>query len=917
MSECIFKSIYFPKDRTRASKSVRVTISIPTKLNQDGFPETFLTYAQSLSSRNFRLALGDPFLEDLEQQAEIERKSLSDICINLLLQHYNKCTFLHTDSNPISEEFTLPLDLSFLKPVNQNKQKHGDIGVTFRESHHQGVHSWYPYVEGFSATYVRDALLRNGSLPRTIYDPFGGAGTTQLVASCLGVNSFYSEVNPFMAFVAETKLTAASWAKNNLETVREVAEEYLCNITPEQLEKICVDVDVKSFEAAFPERNFFEEKHLRHLLAARNFAQTVAGQVPHVYSLLVLACAANAVHSSNMTRRADLRRRRANEYKTRIVDVSAFITKTVRQMIEDIERLPVRMAKTIKVSSDCRQIPPEFVNSFDMVITSPPYLNGTNYFRNTKIELWLLDFIKSEKDLAGFRRQAITAGINNVNCSTSNYNKFDSVETIAKQLDKCSKDKRIPLLIRGYFSDMQDFLSVVYGTLVPEGLFFLDIGDSKFYGVHVPTDILLAEIAESIGFIVKHKHLLAKRYSKDKSELVQVELVLQKPAQSFATPTIYNINDIHSKIDSFAKSLPYKATPYNSRIWGHKLHSLCSYQGKLKPAIAHWLVKTFVPENGRVLDPLGGVGTIAFEAAITGRFAVSNDKSPLASTIAIAKLNPPSLEDAKAALQDIEKRMAGVVLSSKDYKAATFGLNATVADYYHPKTLDEILQARQVFIRDGRGNHAETFVWASLLHILHGNRPYALSRISHPITPFSPKGEVNYKPLVKKVWEKIERALKEGLPDTFRVGSGYQNDFRNLLLYCQDPFDAIITSPPFFGMRFDRPNWLRLWFCGWDEDDFHKTSLDFLERQQTQSMNCYVDFFDTCYNLLTPKGILIIHIGESKKGNMVSEMKRLASKWFNLISDVCENVQSIEQHGISDKGLTINHHFLFFKPIYP
>ena len=32
------------------------------------------------------------------------------------------------------------------------------------------------------------------------------------------------------------------------------------------------------------------------------------------------------------------------------------------------------------------------------------------------------------------------------------------------------------------------------------------------------------------------------------------------------------------------------------------MHSVCSYQGKMKPALAHFLVKTFVPAGGTVED---------------------------------------------------------------------------------------------------------------------------------------------------------------------------------------------------------------------------------------------------------------------------------------------------------------------------
>src|SRR6266508_6786963 len=115
-----------------------------------------------------------------------------------------------------------------------------------------------------------------------------------------------------------------------------------------------------------------------------------------------------------MTRRADLRRRRADEYKTRQVDVASLISSSLRRMIEDLERLPVALAPTTMVSEDCRGIPAEYKGAFEAVITSPPYLNGTNYFRNTKIELWLLGFINSEADLGEYRAKAIAAGINNI-----------------------------------------------------------------------------------------------------------------------------------------------------------------------------------------------------------------------------------------------------------------------------------------------------------------------------------------------------------------------------------------------------------------------------------------------------------------------------------------------------------------------
>src|SRR5439155_493846 len=87
---------------------------------------------------------------------------------------------------------------------------------------------------------------------------------------------------------------------------------------------------------------------------------------------------------------------------------------------------------------------------------------------------------------------------------------------------------------------------------------------------------------------------------------------------------------------AFCETLPHAAEPYCRRNWGGQLHSLCSYQGKLKPSIAHFLVKWFTSPGDRVLDPMAGVGTIPLEARRLGRIGLANDLSPLADTIARA-----------------------------------------------------------------------------------------------------------------------------------------------------------------------------------------------------------------------------------------------------------------------------------------
>ncbi len=373
---------------------------------------------------------------------------------------------------------------------------------------------------------------------------------------------------------------------------------------------------------------------------------------------------------------------------------------------------------------------------------------------------------------------------------------------------------------------------------------------------------------------------------------------------------------VAAKVAGFQASLPYQQYPYESRAWGHPLHSLCSYQGKLKPALAHWLVQEFTEPGDLVVDPLSGVGTIPFEAALLGRRCIANDLSPLAATVARAKVDPPSPAEARAALGSLRDAMVAVTLTDADKEAADFGLNATVKDYYHPDTLDEVLRARRVYLNGELTSRGSTFVWASLLHVLHGNRPYALSRTSHPITPFSPTGEFEYKPVIQKTLLRVDRALANPLPGTFVAGRGIEGDFRDLTSAVGDTGEAaaVITSPPFLGMRFDRPNWLRMWFCGWTASDFHTKSLSFLERQQVKSLACYEDFYDVCSKLLRADGMLVIHIGSGKKDRLVDGLRDLGQSRFRLIGEVVEDVAGLEQHGLTDKGnRTTSHHLLFFR----
>jgi hypothetical protein len=399
----------------------------------------------------------------------------------------------------------------------------GGLGLTFRDSKRLPVHGWYPYVEGFSARYIED-LVRAGGGDGIVYDPFGGSGTVNLISSLMGVPSGFSEANPFMRFVAETKINARHQARLQVGDFERSADQFIAWAKSGDFTRAVRQQDLSAYTAGFDGRDFFAEKDVRELQALRDAARVFGGENTSFTNLLLLAVASVTVACSHMTRRADLRRRRADEYLGRVVDVRAAVFEKLEGMKRDIRVTPAHHATADFISADCRKKTEELEGKVSLVLTSPPYLNGTSYIRNTKLELWLLNFIQSESELAGLNKVCMVCGISNVIKGRPPQHRFKSVEKVAGALDLVSPDMRIPELVRGYFSDMLMMFQNCASYLQVNGRLVLDIGDSRFYGVHVPTDKLLVEVAAEAGLVLAEERLLARRHSRDKTALTQVEL---------------------------------------------------------------------------------------------------------------------------------------------------------------------------------------------------------------------------------------------------------------------------------------------------------------------------------------------------------------------------------------------------------
>lgn len=858
-----------------------------------------VSFADYSSGKSKVVSLGFTERED-DLFFKIAKLSSQEIRRIIRVDSYDMlCEKADADKRPISQFIKLKLTSAI-----EQGDPFATSDITFKNSKTIPFQRWYPYAEGYSPDFVTSIISKYIPNKGLVYEPFAGTGTTIFASDSMGFPTVYSEVNPVLQFLIEVKLKILALPPSARETLAEELIPVSKNLL--QFHDTEDEALRKNFYAAFKKSIYFSEESFSHILSAKTFTRHL--QEGLIKDLITIAIISSLIPSSYLKKQGDLRFRTKKELEKGVPTFSNIFENNIALIVEDLcnskdlsisksHKFIISNAKNI---SDC-----EIDTPISYVITSPPYLNGTNYIRNTKLELWFLEHLTSDRDLRHYRDEILTSGINDVKMNTSLDFNIEELSPLLKStmgdLTKSAYDIRIPHMAKAYFEEMYYFFKDLRSKFANEAHVFIDLGDSAFNNIHVKTDLILIELMQTLGYRLVQNEKLRERRSRGGMVLSQVLIHL----------VFENLKWKHNWED-FKHNLPHQTFPYSKKNWGNVNHSLCSYQGKLKPAIAHHLITTFVPEGGVMFDPFVGVGTIPFEACLNGRCGYGMDISIMAYYISQAKVG---ITD-RAISYDCINRLAEFIASNKVTKGernlySDFGLNRSLKEYYQADTLDEILLARRFFQINKPINPSEMVVISALMHILHGNRPYALSRKSHPITPYAPTGDYIYKSLIGKLIEKVDKFYSEPLNDTFNEGQIFLQDSTLTWPEVVSDLDAVITSPPFFdSTRFYNANWIRLWFSGWEPADFKTMPSSYVDERQKKSLSVYYPIFQQAKDRLKNGGVMVLHLGKSPKCNMGVELQHIALNWFSHAELYDESVAHCNTFGIKDIGTITDHQYL-------
>jgi hypothetical protein len=300
------------------------------------------------------------------------------------------------------------------------------------------------------------------------------------------------------------------------------------------------------------------------------------------------------------------------------------------------------------------------------------------------------------------------------------------------------------------------------------------------------------------------------------------------------------------------------------------LHEV-SYRACFKPQLPRFFIERLTEPGDVVYDPFMGRGTTPVEAALLGRVPWGNDVNPLSIVMTRPRLNPPTIQEIAARLQNIPL----------DDPADT---PEDLLVFFHPKTLRAISSLKKYLLERRRtGSLDDVDEWLALVALNrltgHSNGFFSVYTLP-PNQAVSVKSQLKINQRRKQVpvprdvaqiiLKKSRQLLREVDAATrarLESASG-----KALLLTApahitpQIPNDSValvVTSPPFLNVvQYATDNWLRCWFLGIDAKGVKLTMPKKLEDWQA----AMTQVFHELRRILKPGGHVAFEVGEVHAG---------------------------------------------------
>ncbi len=413
---------------------------------------------------------------------------------------------IQSDANQMA--FGFAVDEIQIERLPSPKSKKSKRTGAFTDNMSLPVHRWFRYSAGFSAEWVEQLIDKHHLTKRDIVlDPFAGSGTTLLAAQRKGVDALGAERHEFVRRIANTKLL---WNKPD--------EHKVLDLCVSLLDQAAVREKGQAAPTSELLRKCYLPESLRRLTALRDtYAECFSGY--GIQSELLWLALTSILRECSGVGTAQWQYVLPNKTKARVRDPYEAFLARVQMFCSDIQFMRDQGvgSKASVEPADARYLS-EFAHlsgRVKLVVTSPPYPNNYDYADATRLEMTFWGDVESWGDLQhAVRRHLIRSCSQHSAAEGLLLDELLADEVIApirrELADVCTQladiretkggKKTYHTMIAAYFIDLAKCWQSLHRLCAPGADVYFVVGDSAPYGVYVPADRWLGELALAAGF---------------------------------------------------------------------------------------------------------------------------------------------------------------------------------------------------------------------------------------------------------------------------------------------------------------------------------------------------------------------------------------------------------------------------------
>ncbi len=350
------------------------------------------------------------------------------------------------------------------------------------------THGFHTYPAMFIPHVARRLLLTYSKKGDTICDIFCGSGTALIESRLLGRNAYGIDLNPLAVFLAETKTTPINSKilhKEYLKLLKRAGE-------------------IKNHQITKPVFNnidfWFKDKVIIELAKIKKAIKDISNKNIRKFFMVAFSETVRKV-SNTKSGEFKLVRIKGDSLKNYNPDVLNVFRKKTELNIKGMESYYADVDKKTRVniiygdSSKDNGIKNE---SVDFIVTSPPYGDSRTtvaYGQFSRLSAQWIDIFDNPNDASGVDNELLGGKpVNELKNSLGSFYLKDSLEKISTKDPKRAKD------VLSFYIGLNECLKKAYQILKQNKYFCLVIGNRLVKQVRIPTDFIIAELAENIGF---------------------------------------------------------------------------------------------------------------------------------------------------------------------------------------------------------------------------------------------------------------------------------------------------------------------------------------------------------------------------------------------------------------------------------